>query len=138
MSGFGNTEKNAILDASVGNATYKGALEYWLALTTVAVTGADTGATITEPTFTPYARIAMKNTEWTAAAAGEHHNNATKAWAEATAGESTLLGWALCEKKTKGEAGKVIKSGVLPPTVIVATIIPEFLAGALIFRISDT
>lgn len=138
MSGFSTTDKDEILDASVGKATYKGAAEYFLALLTEAALPGDTGATIAEATYTGHARIAMKATEWTVAAEGEHHNNVTKTFPECTAGENVIVGWALCEKKEKGEAGKIVKSGRVPPTVVKAGIEPEFLAGTLSFRLADT
>jgi hypothetical protein len=137
MGGFNTEEADKVLDAAFGGANYKGPVEEgYLALTTVAVTGADDGTTITEPGYTGYARILMKHTEWTAAAEGKKSNNVLKAFAECTAGEDTVIGWAWCnEAATK--KGKVVFSGKIPPTVIKAGITPEFIIGALIAKLTN-
>lgn len=137
MSGFSDEIKEQILNAAVGGASFKGPAEGFLALVTVPVVGADTGATITEATYTGYARIAIKTAEWAAAVKGERASNTTKSFAICTALESTVVGWALCTEAAVGK-GLVIESGKIPPTLVKAGITPEFLAGALIFRVTDT
>lgn len=137
MSGFSDERKKKILEAAFGGAKYEENAENYLALVTAAVKGSDTGGSIIEPTYTGYARILMKNSEWTAAAEGKRHNNLTKLFAECTALTSTLRGWAYCTTIGTG-TGLVICSGVIPETVVNPGVEPEFLAGQLVFSLIDT
>lgn len=137
MSGFSDERKTKILNAAFGGAKYEENEENYLALVTVAVLGSDKGTTITEPTYTGYARIAMKNSQWAAPEEGKRHNNTAKVFAECTAGSSTCIGWAYCTT-AETKSGLVICSGVIPSTVVSAGITPEFLSGALVYTLSDT
>jgi hypothetical protein len=129
MSGFSDERKKTILEEFL--------IDGWLALTTVAVKGSDTGATIVEPTYTGYARIEQKKTQWSAAAENKRHNNVLKSFPECTAGTSNVIGWALCTSSETGK-GLIVCSGVIPLTVVAAGIIPEFNVGSLVFGMSDT
>lgn len=137
MSGYADTIKNAILDAGFGGAPFESKDPHYLALCTAAVVGADTGATIAEPAFTPYARLEMKSGDWSAAAAGAKHNVTLMKFAECTAGEGSVKYWALCTTLAKG-TGLVVASGVTPITAVAAGITPQFAIGDLIYKLLDT
>jgi hypothetical protein len=137
MSGFSDTVKAEILEALFHGTAFQGPEEMFIALVTTAVVGADTGATIKEATYAGYKRVGIKKADWAAVAENAKANSTTKVFAECTGGESAVIGWALCTEEATA-SGLVICSGRVQPTVITSGVTPEFLAGALAFRISDS
>jgi hypothetical protein len=135
MSGVSNERKLSILEAIFKGTAYSEAGPYYLALVTVAVTGADTGETIKDATYTGYARVKLEHTDFNTASGGATTNKNPATFGECTAGESTVIGWALCTALTKG---LVIASGTIPTTVVSKGIVPKFAAGALSFSFIDT
>lgn len=118
---FANYAEQKILEHAVGKTSWTKPTVY-LALTTAAPTDTSTGATITEATYTGYARLEVPGASWTYAAPAIK-NNATLTFAEATAGESEIKGWALCDSATKSE-GNVIAWGTVTATKISTTQTP--------------
>lgn len=138
MSGYSNARKDLILDATMGGTAYSELVgSRWLGLATVAITGADTGATVIEPTWTGYARIPIANADWNPSALGVKTNKNVMAFAEATAGEDTHLAWFVADKLEVGK-GLIVCSGIVPPTLITKGIAPKFKIGALSYSLIDT
>lgn len=96
--------ENEILDHILGGADYSRPATLYLALLTAAPTDASTGSTITEATYTGYARVAITNnaTNFPAASGGAKSNGTEIAFAECTAGTSTVTHWALLDAATLG------------------------------------
>lgn len=104
--------ENEILDHILGGADYSRPASVWLALLTAAPTDASTGSTITEATYTGYARKEITNnaTNFPAASSGAKSNGTEIAFAECTAGSSTVTHWALLDAST---AGNILYWGAL-------------------------
>lgn len=131
MAGISDVVEKKILDHVTGKTTYTSPAPLYLALTTVAVVDADTGSTITEATYTGYARKQIPAADWAAATGttSTSATNTTETFAACTAGTSTIIGWALCSAST---AGDVVYFGTCASTVISTTQTPATVAsGAL-------
>jgi len=77
----------------------------FLALCTVVPTSASTGSTISEATYTGYARVEVPAASWNAAVEGAPStikNSAIVKFAACTAGSSTIVAVALCDALTLG------------------------------------
>lgn len=127
MAGFSDAVEKKVLDHITGKTSYTSPGPLYLALTTVAVTDADTGSTITEAGYTGYARKLIATADMTAASgtSSETHNNTTETFAACTAGTSTVIGWALCSASS---AGDVVMFGTCTSTVISTTQTPATIA----------
>jgi hypothetical protein len=128
----------ALLNSLFGKTSNFGALAsrptLYVALCTAAPTDASTGSTITEATYTGYARVSTATTDWNAAT-GTSPATVTNAnavtFGACTAGSSTITHFALVDASS---AGNVILWGALssPSSLAVSTgITPSFAAGAL-------
>jgi hypothetical protein len=129
MAGFSNAYENLVLDhitgkASLSSPTVNG---LYLALCTVAPGETDTGSTLTEASYTGYARKQIVPADMTSASSGETHNNTTETFADCTAGSSTIIGWALC---TASSAGSVVIFGTCTSTTISTTQTPATVASS--------
>lgn len=130
MAGMSNAVELNVLELLVGKTAYTVTAPLYLALTTVAVAETDTAATITEATYTGYARKSVAAADWAAAAAGAISNANAITFAACTAGTSTVIGFALCT--TASGAGAIQCFGTLPSLVVSATQTPvNFAVGAL-------
>jgi hypothetical protein len=129
VAGFSDAVEKKILDHITGKTAYASPGPLYLALTTVAVTDADTGSTITEANYTGYARKQIPTADMTAAAgtSSETHNNTQEQFAACTAGSSTVIGWALCSASSGGD---VVMFGTCPSTVISTTQTPATIAAS--------
>jgi hypothetical protein len=96
-----------------------------LALCTVVPTSSSTGATITEASYTGYARKKVEAAALNAAveAEGKMTSAAVLEFAACTAGSSTTVGWALLDSSTTG-AGNAFYWGSCTSTVISTTATP--------------
>ena len=132
MAGFSDAVEKKILDHITGKTSWSSPTVngLYLALTTVAVTDADTAGTITEATYTGYARKQVVPADMTAAAGttSETHNSVTETFANCTAGSSTVIGWALCSSSSG--AGDVVMFGTCTSTVISTTQTPPTVAAS--------
>lgn len=111
----------------------------YMALLTVAPTDADTGATITEATYTGYARKLIAPADMSAAAGAspaEVHNAVQELFAACTAGTSTVIGWALLDSATIG-AGNVFFKGSMTSVVISTTQTPPTLPASALSLTAD-
>jgi hypothetical protein len=125
---YGDATELLILAAETGGTAYGETSPTYGALTTVAVTDADTGSTLTEATYTGYVRKSIANADYNAA--GNPHTNANAiTWQGATAGTSTCIGFARCTAST---AGRLIRRAAITSVVVSATNTPASIAaGAL-------
>ncbi len=122
--------ENKVLDHVLGKAAYTMPATVYLALCTAVPTDASTGSTISEATYTGYARKQVLAADLNAAAAGSSTNANVITFAACTAGTSTVIGWALCDAAT---LGNVLYWGTCTSTVISSTATPATIAaGALV------
>lgn len=129
MAGFSDAQELVVLDSVFGDgSTNLNTAPTYLALTTVAVTESMTGATITEATYTGYARCSIAAADVSAAAAGSKTNGNALTFANCTSGTSTIIGWAVCTTSGSG-TGAVIVYGTCTSTVISTTQTPATVAA---------
>lgn len=124
--------KQKILDHEVGKTSFTMPATVALALTTVAPGDTSTGASITEATYTGYARLTLAGSTFaaaTAASPSETHNSAQQTFAACTSGSSTIIGWALCDSASTG-AGNILFWGTCTSTVISTTQTPPTIAAS--------
>ena len=109
------------------NAAWSNLSPVYLAQCTVLPTSSSTGSTITEATYTTYARTSIANTSWGAAsgtAPASGTNTGIITGAACTALTSTVIGLAICTAATVGNVimwcscpSVVISSVQTPPTI---------------------
>ena len=118
-----------ILDHIFGNGTYTPATNIFVALLTATPDDTDTGSTITEATYTGYARKSTAGSDWNTASAGAIDNANAITFDACTGGSSTITHFALCDAST---AGNVLFWGALSSSFAVSDgVTPSFGAGAL-------
>lgn len=104
----------------------------YLALCTVTPTSSSTGVTITEATAaTGYVRKEVAAAAWEKAVEGETtviETNVEEIFAAITAGEATVIAWALCDSSETSK-GNVIMWGTCTSTVISKTQTPPTIAA---------
>lgn len=130
MAGFSNAAELHILDHITGKNAYTSPAPLYLALATVAVGESDTSASITEPTYTGYARKQVPAADWIAASAGETHNNTQEQFANCTSGSNVIISWGLSPVSSTGGAGDIIMFGTVPSTTISTTQTPPTIAAS--------
>jgi hypothetical protein len=126
MPGLSNSVENKLLDALCGGTAYSVSSPA-LALTTVAVTEADTASTITKPTYSGYVDHALNNAvDMAAAAGGAKTNKATIAFpSNAGTTTPTVVGFAVIA------GGDVVLYGTVVPLDVEPGIAPQFDIGTL-------
>lgn len=134
MAGASNAYENKIIDHITGKTSVTaGAHAAYIGMVTVAISDTDTLSTITEPTYTGYARkaLAVAGADWNAAASGTATNANAIAFAACTAGSSTVVGWFLTDAAS-GTSGTISLYGTCASTTISTTATPAtFAAGSL-------
>jgi hypothetical protein len=125
MASFSDYLENAVLDHIFGDGTLTITAPTYLALCTSVPTDASTGTTISEATYTGYARKSIAAADMSAAAAGAKTNSNAITFAACTSGSSTIIGWALCDAAT---VGNVLCWGTATSTVISTTQTPATIA----------
>lgn len=128
--GYADATENLLIDAENGRGSgYVVTSPWYLALTTAAVTDADTGSTMTEATYTGYARKSVASTDMAVASAGSSANGNAIIFAACTGLTSTVIGFAKCIAAT---VGVLQKYGTVPSTVVDVTHTPpQFAVGQL-------
>jgi hypothetical protein len=129
MAGFSNYQRDRVLDFIFNGAVYSPEATLYAALTTVAITASLTGSTITEATYTGYARVAVtcNATNWPVAVDGAMANGTAVTFAECTGGSDTVTHFCLCSANVNGQ---VIAYGSLSPSrAIESGDVPEFAIG---------
>lgn len=137
MSGtYSNYIETHVLDYVTGKvSTAFTVTPIFLCLCTVVPDSSKTGATITEATYTGYARFSMNAAAWNSASSGgagaasSVSNSGTITFAACTAGSSTIIGWALCDSGTIG-AGNMLAWGSATSTVISTTQTPPTVSAS--------
>lgn len=102
-----NRSENVLLDHLMGKTAFTMPAAVYAALCTVTIVDADTGATITECTYTGYARKAIAASDLNAASGGVMTNANDIVFAACTAGASTVVGVAIVDNATTG-AGNLL------------------------------
>ncbi len=122
--------ENKVLDHCLGKVSFTMPAAVYLALTTVVPTDASTGSTLTEATYTGYARKKVAAADLNAAASGQTTNANAITFAACTAGSSTIIGFALVDASTNGNVlywgtvtSKVIDTSNTPATVNAAALV---------------
>lgn len=129
MSGsFSEYAAGKILQHALGVSAWSIPTVY-LALCTVVPTSASTGATITEATYTGYARVALAGTWGSVITATPCtlSNSVTVTFPACTGGTSTIVGYAILDGSTLG-AGNIIGWGSVTSTVVSTTNTPATFA----------
>lgn len=122
--------ENKISDHENGKASFTMPTTVALALCTVVPEDSKTGATITEASYTGYARKKIEATALNASSSGKTTSSAILEFAACTASSSTIIGWATCDSSTKGE-GNMLLWGSVGSTVISTSATPATVnAGA--------
>jgi hypothetical protein len=129
-----NYLENKVLDHFDGKASTALVTPIYLALCTVVPTDASTGATLTEASYTGYARKSVPASAHNTAASGQVTNSEAITFANCTAGSSTIIAWALCDSATKG-AGNILWWGTCTSTAISTTQTPAtIVVGGLVLN----
>lgn len=128
MASYSDFSENKILNHSMGKESWTMPATVAMALCTVVPTDSSTGASITEATYTGYARKVIAASALGAASGGEIKNSEALTFAECTSGSSTIIGFAVCDSSTKG-AGNAICWGTITSTVISTTQTPPQVAA---------
>ncbi len=132
FASFSDFAEVKVLELMFGKTAYAPGLSYlYVALCTVVPTDASTGTSITEATYTGYARANILAASMNAAATpgGTIANGVAITFAACTAGTSTIIGFALCDALTVGNmimwgtvTSKVIDTSNTPPTIAIGAL----------------
>lgn len=114
------------------NASWGNLSPVYVALCTVVPTSSSTGSTITEASYTTYARTSVPNTSWASAsgtAPASGSNTAAITGPACTAGTATVIAAAVCTASTVGNviywfsvASTVISTSATPPTFAIGAV----------------
>ena len=121
--------ENKILDHALGKTAFTMPATVALAMCTAVPTDASTGATITEATYTGYARKVIAASDLNAASGGTTTNANAITFNACTAGSSTIIGFAICDSATIG-AGNVLYWGTTTSKVIDTSNTPATVAAS--------
>lgn len=121
--------ENKDLDHNLGKASFTMPTTVALALCTASPSDSSTGATITEASYTGYARKKIEAASLNAASSGKTTNSAVLEFAACTAGSSTVTAFAILDSTTIG-AGNILYWGTVTSTVISTTQTPATVAIA--------
>lgn len=120
-----------VLDHVLGKTSFTMPATVAAALCTVTITDAMTGATITEATYTGYARKAIAASDLNAASSGSSTNANAITFANCTASSSTIIGVAVVDNTTTGAGNLLAYSDVTSKTVDVNNTPATLAASAL-------
>ena len=132
MASFSDYLETRLLDHVLSDGAFTEPANVYLTLTTAIPTDASTGATITECNYTTYARVEILATDLSAAAAGSKTNTSAFTFAAVTAGDDTIIGFAILDSATLGAGNvlmwgtttsKVVDTSNTPPTVAIGQLV---------------
>lgn len=123
--------ENSLLDHVLSKTAYTMPANIYAALTTVTPTDSMTGATITEATYTGYARKEILATDLNAASGGVVTNSADITFAACTAGSSTVVGVAIVDSSGTGTGNMLAWSDVTSHVVDASNTPATIPAGSL-------
>lgn len=124
ITGLSDAVEKKVLDHLTGKAAYTSPAPLYLALCTAVPQDSDSGATLSEATYTGYARKQVPAADWNAASglAAAVTTAVQEQFAACTAGSSTIIGWALVASASG--AGDVVTGGTCATTVVSTTQTP--------------
>lgn len=125
-----------VLDHCLGDGSFTMPATVALALCTATPTDASTGATITEATYTGYARQTIAASDLSAASSGSKTNSSAITFAACTGSSSTIIGFAICDSATTG-AGNVLYWGTVTSKVIDTSNTPATVATSALVVTED-
>ena len=120
-----------VLDHMFNDGTFT-AVAVYLALCTTIPTDASLGTNIVEANYTTYARLLINAADMSAAAAGSKTNGNAFTFAAVTAGDDTIVGFAIVDSATIGAGNihywgtttsKVVDVNNTPPTIAVGGLV---------------
>ena len=120
-----------VLDHMFNDGTFT-AVAVYLALCTTIPTDASLGTNIVEANYTTYARLAIGAADMSAAAAGSKTNSAAFTFAAVTAGDDTIVGFAIVDSATISAGNihywgtttsKVVDTSNTPPTIAIGGLV---------------
>ena len=94
--------QNKTLDHNMGKAAFTMPATVYAALCTVTVTETMTGSTITEATYTGYARVQVPASSLNSASGGQMTNSADIVWPNVQSGGDTILSVAFLDAEVGG------------------------------------
>ena len=117
MGKLSDYSRNKLLDHLLGGTAYTPAATLYLALCTDTPASSETGSTISEVSYTGYGRKAI--TFGAANLTGRNiTQNAQVSFDQATAGDTTAVGWAICDADS---AGNMLAYGTLDTSKQITT-----------------
>lgn len=120
--------ENKLLDHITGKTAYTQPTAY-VALCTAAPTDSDTGSTITEASYTSYARVSTAGSDWNAASSGSTDNANAISFPACTGGTNTVTHFVLVDASS---AGNILVHGALDSSLAISNgITPSFASGTL-------
>lgn len=139
-SGLSDFSAKKLVDHILGKTSWTMPATPYLALVTVTPTETDTGSSITEATYTGYARLAWAGSNWATATADATHGvvatGADAIFGACTAGTSTLTYAVLVDASS---AGNVLVYGALSPNLSISNnITPKIPSGSLTVTITNS
>lgn len=133
MAGASDYLELELLDHVFGKGAYTPPSIY-IALCTAAPLDSDDGSTITEASYTGYARISTTAGDWNTAAVGQLSNANELQFAACTGGSSVITYVALVDAASNGN---LLIYGELDASLSVSNgITPKFNAGSLVITLS--
>ena len=132
MASFSDYLETRILDHVLSDGAFAEPANVYMTLTTVIPTDASTGASITEANYTTFARVEILATDLSAAAAGSKTNTGVLTFPAVTAGDDTIVGFAILDSGTLGAGNillwgtttsKVVDTSNTPPTVAASALV---------------
>lgn len=123
--------ENALLEHLLSKTAFTMPANIYAALVTVTPTDSMTGATITECTYTGYARKEILATDLNAASGGVITNANDIVFADCTAGSSTVVGVVIVDSATTGAGNALAWSDLTSHVIDVGNTPPTIDAGAL-------
>lgn len=142
FAGMSDALERKQADAWTGKTGYVVTAPTFVALLTVAPADTDTAASITDCTYTGYARLSFAAADWNAASTTTGVTTATapvagKTWGAVTAGSSTAIGWGRTTTSTVGGAGDLLMLGALTSVTFSTTQTPPTIAAAALVETWD-
>lgn len=137
MGTYSQYAETMVLALVVGKTAFATPTTF-LALCTAVPTSASTGATIAEPTYTGYARLATAS-GWgtpTAASPSTIFNSAALTFAACTSGSNTITAFALLDGSTVGAANMLAWASCASTTISTTQTPPTFAANAIEITLS--
>lgn len=111
-----------LAEHSVGKTAFTMPTNVYIALCTASISSSDTGSTITEASYTSYARVETSGTDWSTYTSGELGNSNALSFPECTGSTSDATHFAVLDASSSGnlyfydalDASLSISAGITP------------------------